>query len=224
MESIESPYPMRYCKCGFGHECPNLDPRTMGYRGAEQAKVNGGYERRAEGLEERLARFLAKVVFTEEGCWLWTGRLNRKGYGEFAADARGIAAHRWLYKLCVGPIPDELGLDHQCHNRDERCPGGIACVHKRCVNPEHVEPATAQENIARAKIQRAPRLAARKVTKASGSITSPEEAKVAVRVKVERKVAEGGSGVVRPGDICPHGREYRFCTMGVCRAAVLPGE
>jgi hypothetical protein len=44
-----------------------------------------------------------------------------------------IRAHRFAYELLVGPIPEGLVIDHLCRNR-------------RCVNPAHLEPVTAEEN------------------------------------------------------------------------------
>ena len=72
------------------------------------------------------------------GCWNWTGCKDAGGYGRISVDNAGVVAHRVSYELHVGPIPDGLELDHLCRNRG-------------CVNPEHLEPVTAQENMKRAK-------------------------------------------------------------------------
>jgi hypothetical protein len=45
--------------------------------------------------------------------------------------------HRLIYEQAHGPIADGLEIDHECHNRDEACPGG-PCRHRRCVNPAHL--------------------------------------------------------------------------------------
>jgi hypothetical protein len=58
-------------------------------------------------------------------------------------------AHRVVYTLLVGPIPEGFTLDHTCHNADSTCPGGWGCPHRRCCNPAHLEPVTHQENILR---------------------------------------------------------------------------
>lgn len=75
-------------------------------------------------------------------CWLWTGARTggRKGqppYGFVRLDAkRRTGAHRFMYELLVGPIPEGLKLDHLC-----RTP--------LCVNPDHLEPVTQRENVRR---------------------------------------------------------------------------
>lgn len=83
-----------------------------------------------------LDRLLRRCVTTESGCLEWTGCLNSRGYGVIGADGTRQLAHRVSYELQVGPIPDGLQIDHVCRN-------------KRCVNPEHLEPVTAQENTRR---------------------------------------------------------------------------
>jgi HNH endonuclease len=78
-------------------------------------------------------RFWEKVE-QGEGCWLWTGAIDR-GYGQFVWNGRK-RAHRVAYELIIGPIPEGLELDHLCRN-------------KSCVRPEHLEPVTKAENIRR---------------------------------------------------------------------------
>lgn len=72
-------------------------------------------------------------------CWLWLGTINRAGYGRAWDGARsGRQAHRVVYEQLIGPVPDDLDLDHLCRVR-------------LCVRPSHVEPVTHAENIRRAK-------------------------------------------------------------------------
>lgn len=85
-------------------------------------------------------RFEEKYVVDEEtGCWLWTAKTLPGGYGcigEGRTGGRTLLAHRVSYELHVGPIPDGLSLDHLCRTRN-------------CVNPEHLEAVTMQENTLR---------------------------------------------------------------------------
>jgi hypothetical protein len=71
------------------------------------------------------------------GCWLWTGYLaGGNGYGGITIENRQCLAHRVVYELLVGPIPEGMELDHLCRNR---------C----CVNPDHLEVVTKKENVLR---------------------------------------------------------------------------
>lgn len=70
------------------------------------------------------------------GCWIWTASTDQKGYGRITRNNRKHSAHRYMYKLLVGPIPDGLELDHLCRVTS-------------CVNPAHLEPVTTRENLRR---------------------------------------------------------------------------
>lgn len=91
------------------------------------------------------------------GCWLWTAGSAGEGYGTFftgeylpSGNPRMQRAHIWSYEHFVGPIPEGLELDHVCHTEDPDCLGG-PCAHRRCVNPDHLEPVTPLENRRRGK-------------------------------------------------------------------------
>lgn len=87
-------------------------------------------------------------------CWMWLGG-GRNGYGAFSTRTNNVEtshyAHRYAYEITKGPIPEGKTLDHLCHNRDESCPGGSDCPHRKCVRPDHVEPASNIENVMRGK-------------------------------------------------------------------------
>jgi hypothetical protein len=81
------------------------------------------------------ARFWAKVQKTPT-CWLWTGQIDRHGYGTIKRDGKMRRAHREVFEMEVGPIPEGLQPDHTCRVR-------------HCVNPAHLDPVTSGENTLR---------------------------------------------------------------------------
>lgn len=91
---------------------------------------------------------LANTTTTDQGCMLWLGYCTPRGYARIwdASTQRAWRGHRLVYEMTVGAIPDGLTLDHDCHTRDMSCPGGVTCIHRRCVNPSHLKPMTMAEN------------------------------------------------------------------------------
>jgi hypothetical protein len=76
-------------------------------------------------------RFITKVEKTET-CWLWLAAKNPKGYGSFDT----TYAHRWSYEYYKRPIPVGWQIDHLCKVTS-------------CVNPDHLEAVTLEENLRR---------------------------------------------------------------------------
>lgn len=79
-------------------------------------------------------RLLSKTRLSDDECWLWTGATTgRTGYGSTRLDGVRMTAHRAVWTLLVGPIPEGMELDHLCRIR-------------LCVNPEHLEPVIQRTN------------------------------------------------------------------------------
>lgn len=75
-------------------------------------------------------------------CFLWTGRINSKGYGTILVGSRTdgsrrtVRVHRVAWAESVGPLPSGLEPDHLCRVT-------------RCWNPDHLEWVSHQVNIKR---------------------------------------------------------------------------
>ena len=93
---------------------------------------NGEYT----GADGRQHVFDRRVEPGESGCLLWTGGLDRYGYGKISVGGNYKKAHRVAWERVNGPIPPDLTIDHLCRVR-------------RCVNPAHMELVTMTENTMR---------------------------------------------------------------------------
>lgn len=61
------------------------------------------------------------------GCWEWQGKVNAvTGYGSKTFGGKTLLAHRWVWQMLLGPIPEGLVINHLCSNR-------------KCVNPAHLQ-------------------------------------------------------------------------------------
>ncbi len=96
-----------------------------------------------------MERFWRSFTVAENGCWVWTRARYGSGYGTFTWEGSTRGAHIFAYESMVGPVPDGLVIDHQCHNRDLSCAGGDDCPHRACVNPAHMDVTTRQQNTLR---------------------------------------------------------------------------
>lgn len=92
------------------------------------------------GRPDYIGRFCDRVEIPADKtkCWEWIGPKHTAGYGRFPIKRKYMLAHRLLYECVHGPksIPEKYHLDHLCRNRG-------------CVNPAHLEPVTARENVLR---------------------------------------------------------------------------
>lgn len=84
-------------------------------------------------------RFFSKVrISADSACHEWSATKNPAGYGIFGVWENGktqaCIASRVAYQLAYGPFDSALEVRHKCDN-----PG--------CVNPEHLELGTHQQNM-----------------------------------------------------------------------------
>ncbi len=127
-----------YCECGCGQrtKLASITSKRSGWvKGQPLRFVNGHYVPPHRTNEER---FWEKVQKTD-GCWLWTGSLHDKGYGQFAvregeSEYRTVKAHRYALELHTGQSLGELQALHRCDNPP-------------CVRPDHLYPGTHHDNM-----------------------------------------------------------------------------
>lgn len=79
-----------------------------------------------------------KKAKRETNCWVWPYATRKDGYGILQVQNKVIDAHRFMYELLKGKVPNGCELDHLCSNR-------------LCTNPEHLEPVSHAVNCRRGK-------------------------------------------------------------------------
>lgn len=87
-------------------------------------------------MSDAVEEMLRRTITPRPDCRVWMGATDN-GYGRVFVDGRARRAHRVMWELVNGPIPDDLTIDHLCRIR-------------ACINPDHMELVTVAENSRRA--------------------------------------------------------------------------
>lgn len=85
-----------------------------------------------------LMRLIKHGLFSEKGCFCWTGPYDKDGYGITSYNQpdkskKTVKVHRLFWTLINGTIPKEYFICHACDN-------------PKCFNLEHLFLGTAKEN------------------------------------------------------------------------------
>lgn len=122
--------PTGLCACGCGETI-----FLVNKRGTSRTYKSGHCN---PPLAERLWAHVTKT----ESCWLWTGTVNKKGYGTISDTRRSKlvgrctirTTHQISWELTNGPIPKGMWVLHHCDVRN-------------CVRPDHLYLGTRRDNV-----------------------------------------------------------------------------
>ena len=85
--------------------------------------------------EPILDKLNRKSFFNDDGCQIYTGSVDRCGYGKVSICDRRLGAHKVMYILTKGDYDQEkYEMMHSCHNPS-------------CINPDHLSFGTHKQNI-----------------------------------------------------------------------------
>lgn len=122
------------CACGCGQPTP-VAKRTR----TDLGHVAGKHLKWANPAHARWRPGSREPVYEDRGyktpCLIWQKNKIR-GYGQMHAGGGPALAHRRAYEAAHGSIPTGWHVDHLCFQTD-------------CLNPDHLEAVTPQENVRR---------------------------------------------------------------------------
>lgn len=122
------------------------------------------------------------------GCWLYTGALDRRGYGRIrnGPGSASMLPHRLMYELVTGVKPEGLEVCHRCDNPP-------------CCNPDHLFAGTHAENMKDSARKNRTRRGERvKASRAKLSVSDVVAIRAALRGGTSRTALAATYGVTRP--------------------------
>jgi len=85
----------------------------------------------AMDVDDLFNKIKHKIIKDSFGCWLWTGKKNKEGYGCVKHKDKHMLSHRIFYIYYTKQYP--YIVHHKCHN-------------KSCCNPDHLESVSSSSN------------------------------------------------------------------------------
>ena len=86
-------------------------------------------------LSSTVVAILDRTVWLQNGCRVWTGAHDQKGYGQIRRNKKSYRVHRVIYAATHGKIPEGMLVCHRCDNPP-------------CVRKKHLFLGTAKDNTA----------------------------------------------------------------------------
>lgn len=127
-----------------------------------EVKVKKEYKKRP--LKERFDE--KWIPEPNSGCWLWEASVNNENYGQIGVNVTIKGAHRVSYELYKGDFDKKLHIRHKCDNT-------------YCVNPDHLEPGTNQDNM-NDKVKRGRQASTKLLGEKNGNSKLTEEQVIAI--------------------------------------------
>ena len=127
-----APYGECQCGCGQSTKIAYRTDTQMGWLKEQSVAYIRGHSG-GRGYGKILDDKFWEKVDRSDGCWIWQGSLNNRGYGQINLDGKRQLAHRVSWEMANGPIESGLNVLHHCDNPP-------------CIRPDHLFLGTSQDN------------------------------------------------------------------------------